>query len=343
MSEKTSRGVNVLVGGQWGDEGKGKVIAYLALKDNYDIIARAGVGPNAGHTVELEGKKFGVRLVPSGFVNKSSKLYLGAGVLINPQVLLKEIEETKTVERIKIDRRCGIIEEKHIEQDKSSRHLHEEIGSTGSGCGPANVERMNRSLKLASQIPALKNYICDAAHEINSAFSKGEKILIEGTQGFGLSLYYGTYPYVTSKDTTASTALADIGIGPKKAGEVIIVFKSYPSRVGAGPFLTEMPQEEAEKLGIVEFGTVTGRRRRTGTFDFEMAKYAAMLNSATQIAITCVDYMDKTSFGVKEYKKLGEKSKKFIEKVEQELGIPVTLISTGPNTDEIIDLREEKI
>jgi len=343
MSEKTSRGANIVVGGQWGDEGKGKVIAYLALKDNYNIIARAGVGPNAGHTVELEGKKFGVRLVPSGFVNKSSKLYIGAGVLINPQVLLKEIEETKTAERIKIDRRCGIIEERHIEQDKSSRHLHEEIGSTGSGCGPANIERVNRKLKLAHEIPALKNYVCDAAHEINAAFSRGEKILVEGTQGFGLSLYYGTYPYVTSKDTTASTALADIGLGPKKAGEVIIVFKSYPSRVGAGPFPTELLQEEAEKLGIVEFGTVTGRRRRTGIFDFEMAKYAAMVNSATQIAITCIDYIDKMSFGVKEYKKLGEKSKKFIQKVEQELGIPVTLISTGPKTDEIIDLREEKV
>lgn len=335
--------VVVIVGGQWGDEGKGKIVSYLCLHDKPDIIARAGVGPNAGHTVTYKGKKYGVRLAPSGFVYEKARLLIGAGVLINPEVLLKEIEELGLEKRIGVDYRCGVIEEKHIKEDTSSVHLSRRIGSTGTGCGPANMERAKRTLKLAKEIKELEPYLTDVPLEINQSISQGKKIFIEGSQGFGLSLYYGTYPYVTSKDTTAGTAAVDVGVGPRKVKEVIVVFKSFPSRVGSGPFPTEISREEAEKLGIVEYGTVTGRRRRTGLFDFELAKYATMINSASQVAITCMDYIDKNCRGVKSYDKLSDKAKEFVEKVEKELSTPVTLISTGPELEDIIDLREEKL
>lgn len=335
--------VMIIVGGQWGDEGKGKIVSYLSLKDKPDIIARAGVGPNAGHTVEYKGKKYGLRLTPSGFLYEKARLLVGAGVLVNPDVILKEIEELGIEKRIGIDKRCGIIEDEHINRDKKSGHLSKKIGSTGTGCGPANIARANRSLKQAKDIDTLKPYITDVPLEVNEAIEDGKRVLIEGSQGFGLSLFYGTYPYVTSKDTSAGMAAVDVGIGPRKIMDVVVVFKSFPSRVGEGPFPSEISIEEAERQGIVEYGTVTGRRRRSGTFDFEMARYSAMINSASQIALTCVDYLDKGCRGVNDYNKLPSKVRVFIDEVEKEIGVPITIISTGPEFDEIIDLREEKL
>ena len=334
---------SIVAGGQFGDEGKGKIISYLALKDDYHAIARAGVGPNAGHTVKYKGERYGIRIIPSGFVNEKTKLYVGAGVLVDIDVFFEEIEKTGVKGRIKIDERCGIIEDKHREADKASAYLKSKIGTTGTGCGPANAERALRKLKLARDFEELKSYVCDVSLELNSILDSGENVLIEMTQGFGLSLYYGTYPYVTSKDTTASTALADVGLGPRKAGEIIVVFKSFPTRVGSGPFETELSEEEAEKRGIVEYGTVTGRKRRIGMFDFELAKKACRINSATQIAITCIDYIDKSCYGAREYAELSKPAREFIEKVESELKIPVTIISTGPEIEHTIDLREEKL
>ncbi|MBI4344065.1 MAG: adenylosuccinate synthetase [Euryarchaeota archaeon] len=335
--------VTVIVGGQWGDEGKGKVVSYLCLKDRPDFVARAGTGPNAGHTVEYEGKKYGLRLTPSGFIYQKARLLIGAGVLVDPNVMLREIESLGIGKRTGIDERCGIIEAEHIERDKGSAFLAGKIGSTGTGCGPANMDRANRSLKQAREVADLRSYLTDVSRELNEALDMGKGVFVEGSQGFGLSVLYGTYPYVTSKDTTASTALADVGLGPKKAGEVILVFKSFPSRVGSGPFPTEMDQEEAERLGIVEYGTVTGRRRRSGHFDFEMARTSVAINSATQIALTCLDYVDPGCRGVSSYDKLSQKAKAFVEEIEARVRVPVTIISTGPSMEETIDLRGEKL
>lgn len=335
--------VSVLVGGQWGDEGKGKIVSFLCLNDSYDITARAGVGPNAGHTVEYKGKKYGLRLVPSGFLTEGTRLLIGAGVLLNPDVVLKEIDELGIQDRIGVDRRCGIIDPIHIEADKGSTHLKERIGSTGTGCGPANQDRAGRTLRLAGDVESLKPYIADVPYELSKAEKERKKVLVECSQGFGLSLYYGTYPFVTSKDTNASQACVDVGIGPRQVEDVIVVFKSYPSRVGEGPFPTEMSPAEAENLGIAEFGTVTGRKRRTGTFDFDMARKAVMINSASQIALTCIDYIDPTNRGARRYEDLSKKSREFIEKVESEVGVPVTLVSTGPDLADTIDLRGEKL
>ncbi|ADB57550.1 adenylosuccinate synthetase [Archaeoglobus profundus] len=337
----------IVVGGFWGDEGKGKIISYLAYSDKPKIIARGGVGPNAGHTVEVEGKKFGVRMLPSGFVYKDARLLIGAGVLVDPRVFLNELEvldkDYNVRSRVGVDYRCAIIEEKHIQEDRGDEHLRKKIGTTGTGCGPANVDRVRRKAKQAKDIPELKDYLADVPLEINESLDEGHFVLIEGTQGFGLSLYYGTYPYVTSKDTTASSVAADVGIGPTRVDDVVIVFKTFPTRVGEGPFPTEIPLEEAEKMGIVEYGTVTGRRRRIGLWDGKMARYAAMVNGATQVAITGIDKLDKECYGVTEWSKLTPKAKEFIERVEDEVKVPVTLISTGPELHQIIDLRKEKL
>lgn len=333
----------IVAGGQWGDEGKGKIVAYLATTDKPKIIARAGVGPNAGHTVYHGGVKFGLRQIPCGFVYEPARLLIGSGVLVNPEVVLKEVELTKTGDRLGIDRRCAVIEPSHIEQDRSSSHLKEKIGSTGTGCGPANVARVNRMVKLAEEIPELKKFMADVSKEVNDSIVRGEFVLIEGSQGFLLSLTHGTYPYVTSKDTSASTLAADVGVGPTKVDDVMLVFKAYASRVGSGPFPTEIPQEKAEKLGIVEYGTVTGRRRRIGLFDFEMAKRAVMINGATQLTITCLDRLFKDASGVRRWEKLPVDAKKFVEKIEGELGVPVTIISTGSKSEDIIDMRSKKL
>ena len=199
---------SILVGGAWGDEGKGKCITYLCSNDKPSIIARAGVGPNAGHSVEFNGEKYGLRLTPSGFVHTDAKLMIGAGVLVNPDVLYKEFDDLakyNVKERMSIDSRCAIITEDHMDRDKSSEHLAKKIGSTGSGCGPANSDRVMRTINLARDYPELEEYITDVSLEVNEAINDGEEVFIEGSQGFALSLYYGTYPFVTSKDTTAST------------------------------------------------------------------------------------------------------------------------------------------
>ncbi|RLG57008.1 MAG: adenylosuccinate synthetase [Hadesarchaea archaeon] len=333
----------IVAGGFWGDEGKGKIIAYLALQDKPKIIARAGVGPNAGHTVYHRGKKFGLRQIPCGFVYGGARLLIGPGVLVNPEIVLKEVELTETKERLGIDQNCAVIEPHHIEHDKSSEHLKEKIGTTGTGCGPANIARVNRTAKLAKDVPDLRDFLTDVPMEVNDSIKKGETVLIEGSQGFALSLIHGTYPYVTSKDTAASTLAADVGIGPTRVDDVILVFKAYVSRVGEGPFPTEISQEKAEEMGIVEFGTVTGRRRRIGTFDFELAKRSAMINGATQITITCLDRLYKGASGAKKWEQLPNEAKRFIEKIEKEIGVPVTIISTGVELDNIIDMRSEKL
>lgn len=335
--------VTVLIGGQWGDEGKGKIISYLCQKDKYEITARAGVGPNAGHTVVHRGKRYPLRLTPSGFLNRGTRLLIGAGVLVDPEVVLEEISTLGVEHRIGIDFRCGVIEDEHISQDRSSGHLAGKIESTGTGCGPANMARAQRTLKLAKDIEELESYLVDVPEEINSAIEGGKKVLVESSQGFGLSLFYGTYPYVTSKDTSASMALVDTGVGPRRVKEVIVVFKSFPSRVGEGPFPTEMSGREAERLGIVEYGTVTGRRRRMGHFDFELARYACMVNSATQVALSCVDYLGEENLRARSLDELGREAREFIAKVEEKLRVPVTLISTGPELEDTIDLRGEKL
>ena len=329
----------VIVGGFYGDEGKGKVIAYLAKKDNYSIAVRGGVGPNAGHTFVDEGKMYKVRMLPSAALNRSTRLLIGPGVLINPEILLKEIETFNASDRTFVDTQCGIIDQKHIEKDNLEDHLKGFIGTTGSGTGPANADRAFRLLKLAREIDVLSLYLEDVSSSVNFALDNKENVIAEGTQGTFLSLYYGEYPYVTSKDVTASGICSDVGIGPKKVDDVLVVFKSYVTRVGGGPLQDEVSREEAEKRGWLEYGSVTGRERRSSPFDMNLAKKAIRLNSATQLAITKLDVIFPETSGIREFNKLSEKAKKFIQNIEAETGVKVILIGTGPELNDIIDRR----
>ncbi len=333
----------IITGGQWGDEGKGKLSSYLSLEDEPTKVGRSGVGPNAGHTVFWKGEELGLREISCGFVQEKADILIGPGVLVDPEVVLEEIEKTGIEERVGIDPQCAIIEQKHIEKDQSSEHLESEIGTTGTGCGPTNAERANRSVKLAKEIDELEDYITNVPEEINKSIEKDEEVLIEGSQGFGLSLYFGTYPYVTSKDVTASSLAADVGVGPTNIDEVILVLKSFVSRVGSGPFPTEMSHEEAEEKGIAEYATVTGRKRRIGEFDFDLARRSAMINGATQIALTNIDRLFDDNDGVQKYSNLTEKAQNFVEEVEEKIEVPVTLVSTGPEIEDTIDLRSEKL
>ncbi len=328
----------VVVGGFFGDEGKGKIISYLAIKDNPRIIVRGGAGPNAGHTIKDGDKVYKVRMLPSGFLNKNAKIMIGPGVVINPKVLNKEIQDFDTSGRSFVDKHCGVIEETHLNRD-SKGELKEKIGSTGSGTGPANADRAMRVLKLAKDFDSLSPLIVDVPLEVNAALDANENVLIEGTQGTFLSLWHGTYPFVTSKDVTASGICADIGLGPTKVDEVIVVFKSYVTRVGTGPLEKELSLEEAEKKGWSEFGTVTGRQRRAADFDFDLAKRAIMLNGATQISITKLDVLFTDCIGKTSYNELSKDAKAFIVNIENELNTPITIIGTGPTVNDIIDRR----
>ena len=331
----------IVVDGFFGDTGKGKVISYLSVADDVDMVVRGGVGPNAGHTVVVNGKTYKLRQVPSGFVNKRARLLIGPGVLVNPEVFLNEIEITDTKGRVFMDYQTGIIEKKHIEEDRGSSYLKKRIGTTGSGSGPAMRDRVMRILKLAKDFEDLKDYLTDVPLEVNVALDDNKKVILEGTQGTFLSLYHGTYPYVTSKDVTASAICSDVGVGPKRVDEIVLVFKSYVTRVGGGPLENEYTMEEAKQLGVLEIATVTGRIRRAAPFNFNYAKRAVMLNSPTQIAVTKIDILYKDDYAKREWSSLSSEAKKFITEIEDELNVPVTIISTGPDIKHTIDRRRE--
>lgn len=329
----------VTVGGFYGDEGKGKIIAYLAINENYGVAARGGVGPNAGHTFVQNNVEHKVRMLPSAVLNKDTRLLIGAGVLVEPNILLKEIDTFHAIDRTFIDFQCGVIEQNHQDNDKKDEHLKETIGTTGTGTGPANADRALRKLKLAKDIPEVSLFLEDISNTINYSIDNKENVLIEGTQGTFLSLYHGMYPFVTSKDVTASAICSDVGVGPKKIDDVLIVFKSYVTRVGEGPLANEISTAEAKGKNWLEFGSVTGRQRRAAPFDFNLAKKSVQINSATQIALTKLDIVFPQCKGIKEYSKLSNEAKKFVENIESELGIPITIIGTGAEINDTIDRR----
>lgn len=333
----------VIVDGFFGDSGKGKIVSYLAYADDVEYCARGGVGPNAGHTVTVNGRAYKLRMLPSGFVNPRTRLLIGPGVVVNPEVILKEISELREggfdVEgRFGLDAQCAVIEPRHIEADRGG-HLGEVIQTTGTGTGPCNADRALRRARLARDIPSLSRYLADVSLELNRALDEGMNVIVEGTQGTFLSLYHGTYPYVTSKDVCSSAACSDVGIGPTRVDEVVLVLKSYVTRVGAGELPGELTPEEVKRRGWEEYGTVTGRQRRAAPFNFELARRAAMINGATQIALTKLDVLYPECRGARDYGMLTRDARGFVERIESEVGLPVTLIGTGPELEEVIDLR----
>ncbi len=315
--------------------------AYLSLKDDVRVAVRTG-SVNAGHTVVYKDKEYKLRIIPCGFVNPRATLCIAAGANVRLDVLMREVELTGTKDRLKIDPQASIIEDEHVKREVEDRFLISKIGSTGQGVGAAVADRVRRVARLARDVKELSKYLDDVLMIVLRALQQGHNVLLEGTQGYYLSLYHGTYPYVTSRDTTASAVCSEVGIGPKMVDEVVVVFKSYVTRVGGGPLPGELSEEEAERLGLIEVATVTGRRRRVAPFNFELAKRAVIANSATQVALTRIDVLFPSASRVREYDRLPREAKEFIERVENELRVPVTIVSTGPDVFDTIDLREAK-
>ncbi|MFZ0966229.1 MAG: adenylosuccinate synthetase [Candidatus Bathyarchaeia archaeon] len=328
----------VITGAFWGDEGKGKIISYLALKDKLDVCLRTG-SVNAAHTVWYQGNRYALHMIPAAFVYEKCRLLIGAGSNVHVAKFLEEVEATNVKNRIGIDHQASIIEEKHSIQDKTNAHL-KGLGTTGWGIGPAIEERVRRTAKLAKDIPELQPYLTDVATEVNKAIDAGKKVLLEGTQGLMLSLFHGTYPYVTGRDTSASAICSEAGVGPTKVDNVLVVFKAFVTRVGTGPLPEELTKEEALKRGWFETAAGTGRDRRSAPFNFELARKAVMVNGATQAALTKLDVLFPECKGARTYDKLFTEAKQFINEIEKQTEISVVLIGTGPDALDIIDRRK---
>jgi adenylosuccinate synthase len=330
---------SVIVGAFWGDEGKGKIISYLALKDNLDFCVRTG-SVNAAHTVGFEGKKYALHMVPAAFLNPKTRLLIAAGANIHVPTFFSEMEQTQVKGRIGIDQNASVIEQKHSDQDKASA-VNKGIGTTGRGVGPALEERVRRTALLAKDIPELKPYIVDGVAEVNDGLDDGKSVLLEGTQGFMLSLFLsGGYPYVTGRDTGASAIASEAGVGPTRVDDVIIVYKSFITRVGAGPLPGEITKEEALKRGWFEVAAGTGRDRRSAPFDFDLAKKTARINGATMGAMTKLDVIYPSCRSKRKYSDLPKEAKDFILEVESRTGVPILLIGTGPEALDLIDRRQ---
>lgn len=331
--------VTIIIGGQFGSEAKGKVISFLA--DEFDIAVRTG-SPNAGHTVFDGDKIYRLQQIPSTFLNKKCILCIGAGALIDPNVLKKEVFETGVKSRLFIDSQAGIIENKHI---VSESEIVEKIGSTGKGCGSALIDRIwRKDFKLAKDI--LKDFnISNVSEIINNGINDGKTILVEGTQGFGLSLYHGFYPFVTSRDTNASNFLAEAGISPLTVKDIILVIRTYPIRVAgnSGPLSNEITWKELSvRIGkdVEERTTVTNRVRRVGEFDIDIVKKAILINRPTQIALQFLNYLYPEDENKKTWESLSINAKEYIKNLEDELGVPITLIGTGQINSAMIDRRK---
>lgn len=328
----------VVAGGFWGDEGKGKIISYLALHDKVDVCVRTG-SVNAAHTIWYQGKRYALHMVPGGFVNEKCRLLIAPGANVHVGQFLKEVDETNVKNRIGVDNQASIIEEKHSVQDKTNAHL-KGLGTTGWGVGPAIEERVRRTAKLARDIPELKPYLADVAADVNNALDRKKQVLLEGTQGVLLSFFHGTYPYVTGRDTSASAICSEAGVGPTRVDDVLLVLKSFVTRVGTGPLPGEISKEEAIKRGWFETAAGTGRDRRAAPFNFELARRSVMINGATQIALTKLDAVYPGCKGAKTYEEVPRDAKQFINKVEKETGVPVVFIGTGPDALDLIDRRK---
>lgn len=337
-------GAEVLVGGQFGSEGKGKVAAYLAPE--HDMAIRTG-GPNAGHTLEYEGRLYKMQTVPCSFVNENCLLAIGAGGLIDVAILEREIQEAGIERgRLLIDPQAGVIDTQYVQAEED---LKRRIGSTGKGIGSAVAAKSLRApdFRLARDIEELSPFLGDVSFYANKFLDEEKKVFLEGTQGFGLSLHHGFYRFVTSRDITAGTICGDAGISPRSVEEITMVLRTYPIRVAgnSGPITDEIDwatvtQESGSPEPLIERTTVTRNIRRVGRFDLDLVRRATMINRPTQIALMFIDYLDYQERGKKDYDDLSQKSKDFVHRVEDETGTPVTLIGTGPKNADIIDLRE---
>lgn len=419
--------VDVLLGLQWGDEGKGKVVDVLTPR--YDVVARFQGGPNAGHTLEFEGKKYVLRSIPSGIFQHGQINIIGNGVVLDP-ILFKE--EAEALEKsgvnlknvLKISKKAHLILPTHRLLDSAYESLKGDakIGTTGKGIGPTYTDKISRNgvrvgdtlhdfkskyeaakdrhikllnalgfevnieeqeTKWLDAINYLKEYdLIDSEFTVNNLLKENKSVLCEGAQGSLLDVDFGSYPFVTSSNTICSGACSGLGIAPNKIGEVFGIFKAYCTRVGSGPFPTELHDEIGTKIRDLghEYGAVTGRERRCGWIDLVALRYTIMLNGVTQLIMmksdvldsfesikACVAYKigDKTTqefpfsieeeitpiyeelpgwkvdmTNVKKEEEFPERFTEYIRFIEKELGVPVTIVSVGPDRNQTIILKK---
>jgi len=340
--------VDVIVGAQYGSEGKGQIAAYLAKE--YDLLVRVG-GPNAGHTVYEDPKPYTHHHLPSGTRKCDAPLLLAPGMVINVEKLLAEISDCKVeFDRLSIDPQAMIISDEDIEAEGE---LKERIASTAQGVGQATarkiVQRGNEKLKLARDVKELKPYLRPAIEVLTKTFVENGRVLLEGTQGTGLSLHHGSYPFVTSRDTTVSGCLSEAGIPPSRVRRSIMVCRAYPIRVegSSGPMSQEITWAEISrrsgismsKLRHRERTSTTNRKRRVGEFDWELLKKAAFINGATDIALTFADYLSPDNQLARRFDQLTKETTDLIEEIEHVAKARVSLIGTGFDSRSIIDRR----
>jgi adenylosuccinate synthase len=339
--------VDAIVGGEYGSEGKGNIAFYLAPE--YDLLIRVG-GPNAGHKVFLHsGEAYTHHHLPAGTRAGEARLLVGPGNVINVENLLQEIADCEVdKQRLAIDPMAMVIEKADIRREQ---RLAESIGSTKQGVGWATARRILRGadpkmagVRTAQDITDLKPYLCRATDVLEDAYSRGFRIMLEGTQGTGLSLYHGSYPHVTSRDTGVAGTLSEAGVAPHRLRRCILVCRTYPIRVenpsqnkSSGPMSIELTWSEVERRAEVTRGklrssertSTTDKLRRVGEFEWDLLRRSALLNGPTDIALTFVDYLGKKNRDARRFDQLSQDALLFIEEVEQVAGAQVSLVSTG--------------
>jgi len=339
----------VVVGGQFGGEGKGKISAFITRQEEIDICIRCG-GPNSGHTfVAEDSNTLLLRQLPTGYICPKTRLLIPAGALIDLEVLKYEIDSLRLdPKRVGVDRNAMIIE--HGDRERESQlQLRDRLSSTLCGVGSAVARRALRGadVKLAGQFASdvtwLADLITDVSEEANVALDRGKNVLVEGTQGFGLSLYHSdSYPKATSRDTTAAGFLSEIGLSPLLVTEVVLVLRTFPIRVTgpqAGPMKDEitweiLQQESGCPYPIQEMTTVSKKLRRVARFDWELAKRAVMFNRPTRIAVNGLDYLDFRNKGITSFELLTEPVRMFLKRLEDTVGSTVGIWGTGPRLEE---------
>jgi adenylosuccinate synthase len=341
----------VVVGGQFGSEGKGKVSAIIALQEEIDICIRCG-GPNSGHSFQKpNGELFLLRQLPTGVVRPEARLLIPPGGLVDLDVLRFEIESLELgPARVGIDRNTMIIADEDRERERQLG-LGERLSSTLCGVGSAVARRALRTgdVQLAADVAAtdtwLRPFITDVSAEANDAVDSGKKILVEGTQGSGLSLYHSTfYPKATSRDTNAAGLLSEVGLSPRVVSEVVLVFRTFPIRVAgpqAGPLHDELTWEQLQAEShtptpLQEYTSVTHKLRRVGRFDWDAARKAAILNRPTKLAANFLDYLAFENRAASDWASLTSTAKKFVHQLEKTCQATAFWFGTGPRLSETI-------
>ncbi len=367
--------VDVIVGLQWGDEGKGRIVDFYARE--YDVVARFGGGDNAGHSLVVKNERIALRLVPSGILQPKTELFIGGGCVVNPGTLVEELELLSKLgvdpRRLFLSDRAHVVLPAHLEADKRREaERAQPIGTTGRGIGPAYADRASRSgvtlreyceRYSTPEARRLAAHVVDGVAYIHERLGERKRVLAEGAQGTMLDVTYGTYPYVTSASTIAGAACTGLGVGPGMVGRVIGIAKAYCTRVGAGPFPSELQGGEGERLRERghEFGTVTGRPRRCGWFDAVAARYAVHVNGIDAVVLTKLDVLSgfervgivtayapdgsvETEYlagwaqdvrGTRRLADLPLAASRFVTTLQNLIGVPIELVSVGPERDDL--------